>query len=211
MKNASQSKTSSEDVDKSKRDFLKLTVISSTFITFGGLLYTVNALNPSLIPLQREWPKVKIANIKDLKVGEALIFNYPLDNTPNILVKLGVKVRGGVGPDGDIVAYSQLCQHLGCKVRYLHPERYENVKVPENLKGKHLFYCGCHIAFYDVEEDAKPLVGPPLYPLPPVFLEYKEDTGDIIAYGMGPPVIYGHGPPGSTEVLRNLRGGRLVG
>lgn len=206
----SSSKASNEDVAKNKRNFLKVAIAASTFITFSNLIHIVNSLNPSFTPPPREWPKVKIANIKDLKVGEVVIFNYPLDNTPNILVKLNVRVQGGVGPDGDIVAYSQLCQHLGCKVKYLHPNKYENIKVPEDLKGKHLFYCGCHIGFYDVTEGAKPVAGPPLYPLPPVLLEYNEDTGDIIAYGMGPPVIYGHGPLGSSEVSRNLRGGRLV-
>jgi len=44
-----------------------------------------------------------------------------------------------------------------------------------------------------------------------VKLEYDSSTGDIYAVEMGPPVIFGKGPPGSTEVQRDLIGGKLVG
>ena len=60
------------------------------------------------------FPQLMIANVSDLVVSTPVSFNYPLEETPNILVKLGVKADGGVGPDGDIVAYSVVCQHLGC-------------------------------------------------------------------------------------------------
>ena len=60
------------------------------------------------------FPVIMIANLTDLQVGTPVSFNYPLEETPNILVKLGQQARGGVGPDNDIVAFSQVCQHLGC-------------------------------------------------------------------------------------------------
>ena len=41
-------------------------------------------------------------------MNQPITFNYPLDDEPNIMVKLGQKAEGGVGPDGDIVAFSQI-------------------------------------------------------------------------------------------------------
>lgn len=60
------------------------------------------------------WPRLKVVNAKSLELLKPLTFNYPLDNTPNILVKLGIKADNGVGPDDDIVSFSSICQHLGC-------------------------------------------------------------------------------------------------
>ena len=65
-------------------------------------------------PAVPNFPVILIANLSDLEVGVPISFNYPLEETPNILVKLGVQAKGGVGPDSDIVAFSQVCQHLGC-------------------------------------------------------------------------------------------------
>ena len=55
-----------------------------------------------------------LATVTNLVVNTPLSFYYPLDNEPNIIVKLGVAVADGVGPDSDIIAFSDVCQHLGC-------------------------------------------------------------------------------------------------
>ncbi len=60
------------------------------------------------------FPKVMVATVGSLQVNTPVTFNYPLDNEPSILVKVGQKAQGGVGPEGDIVAFSNVCQHLGC-------------------------------------------------------------------------------------------------
>ena len=60
------------------------------------------------------YPRQRIASLSDLKQGEPVDFNYPLQGQPNFLVKLGESAQGGVGPDGDIVAFSYLCAHMGC-------------------------------------------------------------------------------------------------
>jgi anaerobic selenocysteine-containing dehydrogenase len=44
--------------------------------------------------------------------------NIPDKASPGIIVKLGRKVEGGVGPDGDIVAFSTLCPHKGYPLGY---------------------------------------------------------------------------------------------
>jgi arsenite oxidase small subunit len=194
----------SSEVDQGRRNVLKVMVFASAFLSLAGTVDLLRVLGPAKFEIP-PWPRTCVANIKNLKVKEPLFFNYPLETTPNILIKLGYKIENGVGPDGDIIAYSALCQHLGCIVRFLPSGSSES-----SFKDKDVIYCPCHAAYYDVAGAAKVLAGPPLYPLPMVKLEYDPATGDIYAVGMYPPVIFGKGSPGSTDVSRDLIGGKLV-
>jgi len=63
-------------------------------------------------------PSVAVGKAKAFQVGKAVAFHYPDAEAPALAVKIGHKVDGGVGPEGDIVAYSQLCVHRGCPVSY---------------------------------------------------------------------------------------------
>lgn len=162
---------------------------------------------------QLAWPRVKLIKAASLLPLKPVRFNYPLVNTPNFLVKLGISAENGVGPDTDIVAYSTICQHLGCYFGFQAP----NTSPPCNSSIKTSMaegYCCCHGGEYDFVHGAKVIGGPPPRPVPAVKLEYDTTTGDIYAVGMGPPVIFGHGPPGTTDpgqVLKNdLEGGQLV-
>jgi len=182
------------EVDEGRRRFIKAVGLASGFIALGGVTAVLKAVKgPITVP---PWPRVRVANIADLKTGGDFSFNYPLETTPNLVLKLGRGVEGGVGPDGDIVAFSQICQHMGCTVQW----KAERGRIE----------CPCHAAFYDPLEGAKVVGGPSLYPLPRVKLEYEASTGDIYAVGMGPPVVFGYGPPGSDDVDIVLIGGKLV-
>jgi arsenite oxidase small subunit len=189
-------------VDESRRRSFKRMAMVSLGLGFVGILPMLRSATPAKLEVP-EWPRIRVANVKDLGLNTPKIFMYPMENTPNILVKVGERVEGGVGPDGDIVAYSQICQHLGCFVRF------ELSGQQPGLPGKGAFYCPCHAGLYDVNS-GKILGGPPLYPLPQVLVQFDDTSGDIFAYGMGPPVIFGKGTPGSTEVWRDLLGGTLV-
>jgi len=154
------------------------------------------------------FPRVKVANASDLVGGQTVTFNYPLDNTPNLLAKLGQKAVGGVGPDGDIVAFSQVCQHLGCIWGYVPPSG--SPKCDSSYKAASpVGYCCCHGSVYDLGNAAKVIAGPSPRPQPQVTLEYDSSTGDIYATGMGPPTIFGH-DTGSDDVLNDLQGGNVV-
>lgn len=37
------------------------------------------------------FPRVKVSTLSEVASGSVIFFNYPLDNEPNLLVKLGVK------------------------------------------------------------------------------------------------------------------------
>lgn len=154
------------------------------------------------------FPRLRAANVSDLSGGKTVTFNYPLENTPNLLAKVGEKVEGGVGPDGDIVAYSQLCQHLGCVWGYVPSGGSPKCDSSYKAAGP-VGYCCCHGSVYDLANAGKVVEGPSPRPQPQVTLEFDASSGDIFAVGMGPPTIFGH-DTGSNDVLNDLQGGTVV-
>jgi len=151
------------------------------------------------------FPRVFVANLSDVSETTAIFFNYPLEETPNILVKLGAAAPGGVGPDKDIVAFSQVCQHLGCLIGFVPtggaPACQAGYKAP-TPEG----YCCCHGTIYDLTNAGAVVSGPAPRPIPQVTLEYDASSSEIYAVGMGPPSIFGH-DTGSSDVLQDLQGG----
>jgi arsenite oxidase small subunit len=203
-----------------KRDLFKLMVAAAGAVTAaaaGSFLRFLTFIPTATVGGQAvheiSWPRVKLLNAESLKLLEPISFNYPLVNTPNILVKLDQKASNGVGPNGDIIAYSGICQHLGCyfgfQARGSSPPCDPAYRAPVS-EG----YCCCHGGEFDFVHDGSVIGGPPPRAVPRVLLEYDEATGDVYAVGMGPPTIFGHGPPGTTDpesVLRyDLEGGEIV-
>jgi len=191
-----------------RRLILKYLTLVFPFATIGPLFSSL--LYKPVEEKSLEWPSVKISSIEEISKIRSKVFMYPLTNTPNILIKLGVSVEFGVGPERDIVAFNLLCQHLGCRVVYVPPGIPDRPTATKKFEDKHILYCPCHAGIYDVLLNAMPISGPPKCPLPRVLLKVENDR-DIIAYGMTPPVIYGKGPLCSEDVSRDLIGGVLVG
>ena len=207
--------------NKPRRDFLKAALAFSVVLVAGGVAALTRSLwNPSsqLTPPSLEtsggsaaplsFPRVKVANAGDLKLNQPITFNYPLDNEPNILVRLGKKAQGGVGADGDIVAFSQICQHLGCIYGYVSPGTSPSCDATYNASGP-VGYCCCHGSVFDLANVARVTAGPSPRPQPQVILEFDGSTGDIYATGMTPPTIFGHNT-GSNDVTSDLQGGTPV-
>ncbi len=195
--------------DESRRVLLKYGVVASAVIAAGGIGAIVRFATHPPPSTAGTFPRVKVANVSSLAVGVPVYFAYPLDNEPNLLVKLGVPAKGGVGPEGDIVAFSQICQHLGCNYGYLAPGQSPPCD-PNYRAAEPVGYCCCHGTVYDFTNEAAVLSGPSPRPQPPVLLEVDAATGDIFAVGMGPPAIFGHGT-GSNDVSNDLQGGNPVG
>jgi arsenite oxidase small subunit len=151
---------------------------------------------------------VKVAQLTDLTIGQPIAFNYPLDNEPNILVKLGTKADGGVGPDEDIVGFSNICQHLGCIYGFQAPGSTPACNSAYKTDGP-VGYCCCHGSVFDLANKANVIAGPSPRPQPQVLLEV-DPSGNIFATGMGPPTIFGH-DTGSNDVSGDLQGGNPVG
>ncbi len=124
----------------------------------------------------RVYPQVKIANLRDIRAGRLIKFDYPLIGRKNILMDMGCVVEGGAGPNKSIVAYSMFCSHLGCSV--------------EMDRGKGMLVCECHQSVYDPKRSGRVVEGPAPTSLPMVSLEIDGPTGDIYAVGVA-GLIYG--------------------
>jgi len=122
------------------------------------------------------YPRVKVANAKDLKPGKLVTATYPDPQSPIVIVKFGRPV-GGVGPDQDIVAYSQMCTHMGCPLSDFDPKR-------------GTLTCGCHYSTFDLSVGGMMVIGHGTDNLPEIVLEYDEGSGDIYAVGVR-GLIYG--------------------
>lgn len=191
-----------------RRDFLKGMVGVSSVVLLASLVDLGKVFEPIKVVIP-PWPKIKVANASDLQPNTPVPFNYPLTGTPNILVKVGQKVPNGVGPDQDIIAFSTVCQHLGCIVAYQAPGTSPSCNTGFKASGP-AGYCCCHGGVYDFTNGAKVLAGPPPNPLPFVVLEYDDSTGDVYATKMTPPAVFGKGPPGSSDTDNDLLGGTTV-
>jgi arsenite oxidase small subunit len=199
--------------DESRRGFLKVAVTISALLAVGGIGAVSKSITQQANPSNTNtatsttFPKVKVAALSDLSVNQPVSFYYPLDNEPNFLVKLGQKAQGGIGPDGDIVAFSQVCQHLGCLYAYQANGTSPTCDPSYKAAGPE-GYCCCHGSVYDFANAGKVVGGPSPRPVPQVILELDSD-GNIYATGMKPPTIFGHNT-GSNDVTADLQGGTLV-
>jgi arsenite oxidase small subunit len=198
--------------EKARRNFLKRALGVAAVLVIAGIAAVTKSLwtpgSSSGGSATASFPEVKVGTLSGLSVNSPVIFNYPLDNEPNILVKLGQKAAGGIGPDGDIVAFSIVCQHLGCVVGYQAPGTSPRCNSSFSSPGP-VGYCCCHASVYDLLNGAKVIGGPSPRPQPQVKLQLDSSTGDIYAVGMGPPTVFGHST-GSSDVTADLQGGNLV-
>ena len=121
------------------------------------------------------YPENRLANLSDLTVNEPLYVAYPDDNAPGVLLKLGTKVAGGVGPDGDIVGFSATCPHKGFPLIYSGQSR--------------TFNCPGHFSVFDAEKGGQQTWGQATQNLPQYVLRI-DDAGDIFAEGLD-ELLYG--------------------
>jgi len=124
------------------------------------------------------YPRLKIGSMSNLTDGDTVAFNYPLNDQPNVLVKLGQEAQGGVGPDLDIVAFSVLCPHMGGSLR----GRYQH---EHGAIGP----CPYHFSIFDMTKSGSPVHASATQNLPQVKLEV--DGKDIFAIGMT-GLVYGY-------------------
>jgi arsenite oxidase small subunit len=121
------------------------------------------------------YPSNRLANLSDLKVNEPMDVAYPDADAPGVLIKLGTKVDGGVGPDGDIVGFTTICPHKGFPLGYNASDRTLN--------------CPGHYSRFDVERGGLEIWGQATQNLPQYALRV-DDKGDIYAEGLD-ELLYG--------------------
>ncbi len=138
--------------------------IGFMFADDGDLSSGVDGVQVAFFPRQR------IGSLSELANGETHFFEYPLAGQSNILVKLGERAIGGIGDDRDIVAFSNLCTHMGCAITDYQPEH------------KVLGPCACHFTTFDLSKDGQVVLGQATQNLPRVLLETEGD--DVFATGV---------------------------
>jgi arsenite oxidase small subunit len=121
------------------------------------------------------YPSNKLANISELKPDEPKDITYPDADSPGVLLKLGHRVEGGTGPDGDIVAFSTLCPHKGFPLFY--------------AAGDKSLSCPGHYSRFDVEKGGLQIFGHATQNLPQ-FRLVVDPKGDIYAVAVD-ELIYG--------------------
>jgi Rieske Fe-S protein len=206
------------DVDETKRNVLKLLAVGGLVgAGSGGLvLGSLQYLQPPTVGLS-SYPRVQLLDVDgspltsakveaEYNVGtpDLYLFNYPLRNEPNFLLNLypangsapgpgnpgAANVPGGVGTHSSIVAFSAICQHLGCPAPAI--AYYPPGTCPDTPGGRSFYlHCSCHGSTYDPANGASNLTGPAVLPLPQVTLE-TDSSGNIFATQVTGPPVNGH-------------------
>ena len=212
-----------EDVDETKRNVLKLLAVAGLVgAGAGGLVGgSLQYLQPPTVGIS-SYPLTQLIDVDgspltvtkveseyNVATGDLYLFNYPLRNEPNFLLNLAPangsapsssnpgawEVPGGVGTHGSIVAYSAICQHLGCPapaISYYPPGTCSQTFSTKNSSAQPFYiHCSCHGSTYDPANSASNLTGPAVLPLPQVVLTV-DASGNIFASGEGPPPVNGH-------------------
>ncbi len=160
-------------VDIGRRQFLK-----------GAGVAAAGAAAATVIPREAkaraggarlDYPAKKLGNIRNLKVNQPREVSYPDADAPGVLLKLGKRVEGGVGPDGDIVGFTTVCPHKGFPLSY-------------NAKDR-TFNCPGHYSRFDPEAGGQQVWGHATQNLPQYVLRVDK-KGDIWAEGVD-ELLYG--------------------
>ena len=161
-------------VDVGRRSFLKGGLMTGAGVAAATVLGTDQAeAQTSLARVSH--PSTRLANLADLVVNEPLDIAYPDEDSPGVLLKLGTPVQGGVGPDGDVVAFSVLCPHKGWQLAYNPSDKTLN--------------CPGHFSRFDCEAAGQQVWGHATQNLPQLQLRVN-DAGDVFAEGVD-ELIYG--------------------
>jgi len=171
-----------------RRTFLKLSGLSAGAIVFSGgavVIGTVGrrpngafAQGDKIVLAYPDYPDVAVGKLADLKEGELVFFDYPQPGQRNALVKLGRPAEEGVGPDGDVVAFSAFCAHMGAPLDNVYDHDH-GVLGP----------CPLHFSTFDLAKSGMLIMEKATQSLPQVVL-VADDAGEITATGMY-GLIYG--------------------
>jgi len=197
---------SSEEVDEAKRSTLKLALIGGVLAVGGA---GVASFLRIAVPPQAgaaTFPKVQLLYSDGTPVlaskyrypstsTSLIVFNYPLDNEPNLLLNLPSAVSGGVGPNNSLAAFSAVCQHLGCTPPFI--SYYPPGACGTFNGGAAFIHCVCHGSSYNPAVPAPGggasiITGPAQSPLPQVVLQWDQTTDEVFAVGAVGPPVKGH-------------------
>ena len=160
-------------VDAGRRKFLS----GAGFAAAGVAAATVvpSPAHSLPAPARVDYPSKQLANLRDLKANEPLEVAYPDKDASGVLIKLGKRVPGGAGPDGDVVGFTTVCPHKGFPLAYNTSDRTLN--------------CPGHYSRFDCESGGQQIWGQATQNLPQYMLRIAAN-GDIFAEGID-ELLYG--------------------
>jgi len=145
-------------------------------VTTATIMVTLNAGTPLAkeVPARiATYPRKLIGKLSDLKQDEPLDFSYPDEGeySESMIVKLGVRAGGGIGPDQDVVAFNYACTHQG-----------NSLAGSYKSETKSLGACALHLSTYDLTRHGILISGQAYQSLPQVLIELEGDK--IFATGI---------------------------
>lgn len=119
------------------------------------------------------YPRKFVAKLSDLEQDVPLEFEYPDEGAyaESMIVKLGNRAGGGIGPQEDVVAFNYTCTHQG-----------GSLVGSYKADTKSLGACPLHLSTYDLTRHGILISGQAYQSLPQVLLELEGD--DIYAVGI---------------------------
>ena len=159
--------------DLSRRTFLKTGACAIGGLCAGGALpESVSgqqvAAHPTL-SMTLPYPRLQLATVPQLARAGGLLVSYPDPASPVRLLKLGKTAVNGVGPERDIVAFSQLCSHMGGTLDF--------------RPATGALHCPLHYALFDPAKGGLTVIGQATDNLPQIQLEV-DPQGNIFAVGV---------------------------
>lgn len=133
---------------------------------------------------------------RQLKKGEAFLFNYPYTASPVFLIDFEHEVKpaelvtkdkrryatpAGVGPNKSIVAFSAICAH-----KLMYPKTtisFIGLRTGGRGEPSHVIHCCGDNSRYDPLHGARVIDGPAPQPLAAVMLEWNASNDELHAVG----------------------------
>lgn len=151
----------SEETDVSRRDFLGLSIL-----IMGGIIgvgFLIPAITYIIGPARKraeseEW--IRLGSTSKVEVGNPTLFKTTIEKQTGWIVneeEIAVYILTDNGRD--YIAMSNICTHLGCRVRW--------------ISDQEKFFCPCHNAIFD--EQGIVVSGPPPEPLERYEVKVEED------------------------------------
>jgi cytochrome b6-f complex iron-sulfur subunit len=150
------STTSSKDnAPKLRRSFIKWLLGFSIVATLGGVLTPIiGYLWPPARKSTGQGSRVRVASLAELEAAGGLI--VPVEDQPVMLT---------IGANQETNAFSAICTHLGCVVKWESTGRY--------------IVCPCHDGRFNAQTGAV-ISGPPPRPLPRLNITIDDDDVYVI-------------------------------
>lgn len=153
--------------EMSRQNFLKSAIAAiGGIITIGMAVPAVAYIIGPALQRRQEQDAIRLGSASKVEIGEPTLFKVKIEQKTGWITteeELSVYVYTENGRD--YIALSNVCTHLGCRVRW--------------ISNQEQFFCPCHNAIFD--KDGNVVSGPPPRPLDRY--EVTVDNGQLFISG----------------------------